>query len=142
MELTDDLTRDVETVMSETGMMMPPVFVNVATSTHSIGELMASEPISVDETYNSQSNEVFDPSGDVELVDAPGPKVGRKRKRGPSRARSQSKTTKKRRTGIASRTRSRSKRGHSQEAHVDYVCSVCGAAEKPKKRKMRSRKAK
>lgn len=134
MEFTNNLTHDVETVMGETDIMMPTQFVDRTTSTHSNNELMAGEIDKENEPGN------FDPSGDVELVDAAGRSAGRKRKRAPPRSRSHS--TKKRRTGVASRTRSRSKRGNSGAAeHADYVCSVCGVKQNSKKT-MRSKRAK
>lgn len=136
MELTGELMRDVETVMSETSMMMPPTFIHTATSTHSNNELLARETNKENESAN------FDPSGDVELVDAVGPSqmAGRKRKRAATRSRSR--TAKKPRSGVASRTRSRSKRGNSATEHADYVCSVCGSHKNSTKKTMRSKKQK
>lgn len=134
MELTGELMRDVDTVMSETGMMMPPMFINTTTSTHSNNELLAREINKENESGN------FDPSGDVELVEAAGPMAGRKRKRATTRSRSR--TAKKPRSGVASRTRSRSKRGNSAAEHADYVCSVCGQNRNSTKKTTRSKKSK
>lgn len=136
MELTaeSEMLRDVEIVMSETGMIMPPTFINTGTSTHSNNELLARETNKENESAN------FDPSGDVELVDAAGSMAGQKRKRATTRSRSR--TTKKPRMGVASRTRSRSKRGNSASEHADYVCSVCGAIQNSTKKTMRSKKSK
>lgn len=137
MESTDD----VETLLSETGIMMPSILLNIDNPTHSNNELVAGQSNKENEPGN------FDRNSDAEMVDAEGT---RKRKNTTARSRMRSRAPRNRRVeGIASRTRSRSKRGHSnskkrsmspEQHHIEYVCSICGA--KDSKKSMRGKRAK
>lgn len=127
MEFTGNSMGVIETVMSESDILMPPNYIHRTTSVHSNSEFLANEINNENDAGN------FEPNADVELVDAVG---RRKRKRMPSKSRSRSQATKKRRIGVASRTRSRSERGKST-----YMCSVCGAnADQNSKKTTRSKK--